>query len=394
MKFLISGVSCKVRKKTIFNLWLVLILVITGCGNNPSSTHDLKRDNYEAIGVAERFSLEKSDKYTVLTIKNPWQGAGNVNQVYYLLKRGEKIPEGADSTSVIFVPVKKIICTSTTHIAMISALGMESTISGMSGLQYLYDPKVLLLAKTGQIAEVGYDSNLNKELIIEIAPDLVMLYGVGSEATSISGKLKELGVRVLFNADYLEIYPLQKAEWIRVFGALYCMEDEADSLFKAESESYNAIKSFIKNEIITRPRVLLGLPFRDTWYISPGNSFISKIIDDAGGEYIWRSTESDVSMPRGIEAVYNKAVNADFWLNIGAASSVNDITSLDPRLGELPCFINGKMFNNNKRLGSSGGNDYWESGSAYPHLILKDIASILHPGLFTEHELFYYRKLN
>lgn len=377
-----------------FAFVIFFMIIQTGCRNNVSEKQVIKTEDAETAIAAERFSLIKTDDYTILTIRNPWQGAGNVSLEYYLVKKGGEIPVGADSSSVIFVPLEKIVCTSTTHVAMISALGMEKTLSGMSGVRYIFNPALRASVERGIIAEIGYDSNLNKELIIKTAPDLVMLYGIGSESASIVGKLKELGVKVLFNADYLETYPLHKAEWIKVFGALYCLEEKADSIFRSESESYNAIKSFIASEVKSKPKVLLGLPFRDTWYISPGNSFISKLIEDAGGEYIWQKTESDAAMPLGLEAVYLKALDADFWLNIGAARGKAEISSLDPRLGNLPCFINGNLFNNDRRLGPAGGNDYWESGSAFPHLILEDIASILHPELYGKHNLFYYRKLN
>ena len=98
-------------------------------------------------------------------------------------------------------------------------------------------------------------------------------------------------------------------------------------------------------------------------------------------------------MPLGIENVYLKALNADYWLNIGSVNSRDEILSIDARLADLPCFKNGNLFNNNKRINENGGNDYWESGSLYPHLILKDIASILHPGLFGKNELFYYQEI-
>jgi iron complex transport system substrate-binding protein len=393
MSFISSNSSGSIADKLLIPFLLFLLFFYTGCRNNSPQNSDLTDISNKVTGAAERFSIEKSGQYTILTINNPWQGAANVNQVCFLVKKGEKIPEGVDSTSVIFVPVRKIICTSTTHVAMISALGMENTISGMSGLKYLYDSKVRSIAEEGGIAEVGYDSNLNKELIVEMNADLVMLYGIGSESASIVGKLKELGIKVLFNADYLEEKPLQKAEWIKVFGALYCLEGKADSIFNAECDSYNAIKKLVE-KTTSKPKVLLGLPFRDTWYISPGNSFISNLISDSGGEYMWQGTESDVSMPLGIEAVYLRALEAEFWLNTGSAKSKDEITSLDPRLGKLPCFIKGNLFNNNRRLSATGGNDYWESGSASPHLILKDIASILHPELFPGEDLYYYRKLN
>ena len=62
-----------------------------------------------------------------------------------------------------------------------------------------------------------------------------MMYGIGSESAGYVGKIKELGVKVIFNADYLETDPLGKAEWIKLFGALYCKEKMADSIFISEA---------------------------------------------------------------------------------------------------------------------------------------------------------------
>ena len=150
----------------------------------------------------------------------------------------------------------------------------------------------------------------------------------------------------------------------------------------------------IVNENTKRnPLVFLGLPWKDTWFISPGNSYISKLISDAGGDYLWKNTKSKISMPLGIENVYLKALNADYWLNTGSVESRNEITAIDMRLGELPSFKKGNIYNNNNRVTSRGGNDYWESGSINPQIILKDIASILHPGLFPGYELYYYKKI-
>jgi iron complex transport system substrate-binding protein len=197
----------------------------------------------------------------------------------------------------------------------------------------------------------------------------------------------------MFNADYLETDPLGKAEWIKMFGALYCREERADTIFSDISVSYEQIKMFIRDNADKKPSVLLGLPFRDTWFISPGNSYISRLIKDAGGSYLWENTESEVSMPFGLENVFMQSLKADYWLNTGAVTSKNEILSLDPRLGSIPPFISGNLYNNNRRLSERGGNDYWESGTLNPHIILKDIAAILHPGLFGNYEPVYYRKI-
>jgi iron complex transport system substrate-binding protein len=377
----------------LISIFILTFFAVSGCSKLTKKSADNFQGPVNVIGRATIFIILKRNGWTEVKIINPWQGAKNVTQTYCLVKRGSAIPLGFDSSSVIFVPLQKIICMSTTHVAMIAALGEEVSITGISGTGFVFSPEIRKMAEKGLIADVGYESNLNSELILKISPDLIMIYGIGSESAGYVGKLKELGIKVIINADYLETEPLSKAEWIKLFGALYCKENLADSIFKTEVDEYLKLESYITSNITRRPKVLLGLPYKDTWYISPGNSFISRLVHDAGGEYLWSDTESSVSMPVGIENVYLKGLSADCWLNIGSAGSRNEILNVDRRLGDLPCFKNDNLFNNNKRITVNGGNDYWESGSLYPHIILKDIAAILHPGLFKDYELVYYNKI-
>jgi iron complex transport system substrate-binding protein len=374
-------------------LSIIFILVFASCNNFNRIKHIEKSDNNQIIKHAERLRIVKKEGYSIVSIFNPWQGAENVNHVYYLVKKGTTLPTGIDSLSIIYVPVRKIICMSSTHVAMVCALNEESTISGLSGKELVYSEKVKNSINKGLVYDIGYEGNLNKELILNNSPDLVMTYGIGSESEGYVNKIKELGIRVLFNADYLENDPLGKSEWIRLFGELYCKENLADSIFTAEVNEYNKLRLFIDKNISTKPKVLLGLPFKDTWYISPGNSYTSKLIADAGGEYIWNNTISSISMPYGIENVYLKALNADYWLNIGGINTKEEISSIDQRLMDLPCYRNGNLYNNNKRVTITGGNDYWETGTVYPHIILKDISSILHSDLFAD-TLYFYRKIS
>lgn len=372
---------------------LIGSVLATGCGNR--SGHVMRglyppENNYLP---SKKFIIEKKDDHTILRIINPWQGAENITLEYYLVERGKEPPAGVDSLQVIFVPVRKIICMSTTHVAMISALGEENSISGISGTGLIYSGNVRKRIENGLVKEVGYEASLNNELILKISPDVIVMYGIGSESSGYVNRIRELGIKVLFDADYLETDPLGKAEWLKVFGAIYRKEKLADSLFARESEAYNRMKEYIGRNVKSRPKVLLGLPYKDTWYISPGNSYISRLISDAGGNYLWSDSGSDVSMPLGLENVYLRALEADYWLNIGNITLKEEIKSVDPRLTELPCYKTGNLYNNNNRSNISGGNDYWESGTIYPHLVLKDIAMILHPELFNDGKLFFYRKI-
>lgn len=382
------------RRIASFAWLLSLILLQYSCRNGSHSSPAAGILSSDIINNAERFKINTSDSCTIVTLLDPWQGAGGVQINYYLVKRGSRSISVEDTSKIIYVPVRKIICMSTTHLAMITALGEENSVTGVSGTAFVYNENLLDMVDKGLIEDVGYESTLNSELILKIKPDLVMMYGVGGESAGYTGKIEELGIKTMLNADYLENDPLGKAEWIKLFGALYCKEHEADSLYRSVSGSYNSIKDHIRLETRKRPKVLTGLPFRDTWYVSPGNSHLSSLIRDAGGEYLWEGTVASAAMPMGLESVYMRSLEAEYWINIGAVVSKDEIPAVDARLSTIPAFKNGNLFNNNKRITENGGNDYWESGVLNPQLILKDLASILHPELFKGHELVYYRKLD
>ncbi len=389
---ILPGVIKKICRLLLLFLLAATFISCKGRKGIPNAENDSSGANI--VVSAKGLTIEKKENYSVVTIKNPWQGAEGISFVHYLVKRGTTVPWEIDQTKVIYVPVESIVCMSTTHVGMIAALGKGNLIKGLSGVSFVYDPEISAMTKKGMVSEVGYETSMNQELIIKLSPDIVMMYGIGSESAGHVNKIREMGIKIMFNGDYLETEPLAKAEWIKLFGSLFCKEELADSIFQAEMLEYSRIKNIVRNSKKPAPSVLLGLPFKETWYVSPGNSFVSKLIEDAGGNYIWKNTVSAMSMPYGLENVYIAAMNADYWLNIGTVTGSSEIGRVDKRLTDLKSFKNGNLYNNNKRINSSGGNDYWESGAVKPHLILMDMASILHPELFPDHKLYYYQKIN
>jgi iron complex transport system substrate-binding protein len=382
------------RNISLSGLGLLLATVIfLSCNRSNRSGVDETSPRSEII-YATRFSIEKSPGYTTIRVIEPWQGATGVKQTYYLVRQDvadtSMLPENG---VVVRVPIKSIVCMSATHVAMIAALRQEHTIAGISGTGLIYNKTVAEAVSGGSITEVGYEESLNREAVLRMKPDLLMAYGIGGESAGYLANLSELGITVMLNAEYLEVDPLGKAEWIKVFGALYCMETRADSLFRIAVDEYESVRQLVSSQTATRPKVLLGLPWKDAWYISPGNSYISRLIEDAGGEYLWHDSRSDISMPLSLENVYLRALEADYWINPGAAGSMGDIRLADHRLADLPVFVKGNVFNNNKVLTGTGANDYWERGCTNPGLILKDLASIFHPSVFPDDTLTFYHKM-
>ncbi|MBI5008780.1 MAG: ABC transporter substrate-binding protein, partial [Bacteroidia bacterium] len=261
-------------------IMIIMAVVLLSChGNHKNIDVEEQDSDNQIVKNAKGFSITRSENYSILTVTDPWQGAEGIKLAYYLVRRDSTVPPEIPAEKVIFVPVRSIVCMSTTHVGMINALGESRSITGISTAGYAYSDEITSRVKQGTISEVGYETSLNHELIIKLSPDLVMMYGIGSESSGHVNKLNELGIKIMFNGDYLETDPLAKAEWIKMFGALFCKEELADSIYDKEVIDYNAIRDYVKENTGSKPVVLLGLPFKDTWFISPGNSFVSKLID-------------------------------------------------------------------------------------------------------------------
>ena len=69
---------------------------------------------------------------------------------------------------------------SSTHIAMLDAIGEVRCITGVSGIDYISNPDIQ--ARRDSIGDVGYEGNINYELLLSLDPDLVLLYGVNAQA--------------------------------------------------------------------------------------------------------------------------------------------------------------------------------------------------------------------
>jgi len=372
---------------------LIPVLFFCSCGHGNRQAEGRQNKTAASACTASRFRIDDFSEFRRLTVINPWQNSSGNELVYYLAPHNVPLPDSISETKVVRVPVKRMVCMSTTHIAMLSALDEAGIIVGFSGTGLVYDSLIRAAVDSGRIPDVGYESNLDKELIVSLRPDLLMAYGVGAASAEYLRKLSEMGVKVMYNADYLEEHPLARFEWIKVFGILTGMEEKADSLFREVAAAYSSLADDVRSAVKDKPDVLLGAPWEDVWYISPANSYTGRLISDAGGRYLFDDLTEPNSVPYAVEAVFRRATEADLWLNPGTAESLNDIAASDHRMTGLPVFASGSVWNNRNRMTPSGGNDYWEGAVVHPDLLLRDIVSIIHPELLPGYKQLYFKRL-
>ena len=372
---------------------LIPVIFFCSCGKGSRQAEGMQNKTAASVYSASRFRIDDFNGFRRLTVFDPWQNSKGNELVYYLVPHNMPLPDSISETQVVRIPVKRIVCMSTTHIAMLSALGEAGIIVGVSGTGLVYDSLIRAAVAGGRIPDVGYESNLDKELIVSLRPDLLMAYGVGASSAEYLRKLSEMGVKVMYNADYLEEHPLARCEWLKVFGILTGREAEADSLLREVVAAYSSLADRVRSAVKDKPDVLLGAPWEDVWYISPANSYTGRLISDAGGRYLFGDLTEPNSVPYSVEAVFRRATEADLWLNPGTAESLNDIAVSDHRMTRLPVFSSGSVWNNRNRMTPSGGNDYWEGAVVHPDLLLMDIVSIIHPELLPGYKQLYFKRL-
>lgn len=374
---------------------IVLIILLGSCRPPVQSPDNLKQSDSPqllAVHYAGGFEMTDVDTGILLTVRNPWQHSTGVEYRYLLSNRVQKSEIKSENFTIVKTPVTRIICLSTTHIGFIQFFHKASSIIGISGKDYVVNDSVRDGIAENRIFDVGYDENLNYELILRLRPDVVFAYGVNVSVTNTVRKLNELGIPVILIGEYLEQDPLGKMEWVKVFGACYGMGKTVSERFDSVTANYNQFKELASKEG-QKPSVLLGLPWRGSWYVSGSKSYIARLISDAGGQYIWGNLNYNESVPVALEKIYENALTAEYWINPGEARSIIDVISVDERFKLLPALTSGKVFNNDRYMSASGGNGFYESGVTEPDIILSDLIYILHPHLLPSHNLKYYRKL-
>ena len=306
----------------------------------------------------------------------------------FIARDGETAPEGFEG-QVLEGDAARIVAMSSTHIAMLDAIGEVDRVVGVSGIDYISNPDIQ--ARRDRIGDVGYEGNINYELLLSLDPDLVLLYGVNG-ASGMEPKLRELGIPFIYIGDYLEESPLGKAEWLVALAEIAGRRAEGEKVFAEIPVRYNALKQRVAENAST-PRLSCSTCHTAIRGSCPRpGSYAVRLIEDAGGDYIYKKNTGNASTPVDMEEAYLLASAADLWLNVGMASTLGEVKAACPKFADTRCFRNGYVYNNNARTNAAGGNDYFESGVVHPELVLRDLIKIFHPEL-VEEDFVYYKQL-
>lgn len=374
--------------KSIFILSFFLLI---GCKKNETAEVAKSPIARNSIEYASGLSIVKHEGFSVVRVTNPWPNA-NKNFTYILKEKEAKVPDSLQKYTTIQVPLQSVVVTSTTNIPYLEMLDVEDKLVGFPHTDYISSEKTRILIDKGAVKNVGQNEKLNIEQLIELSPDLIVTFGVDNNNPMLDNLTKS-GLNVMIQADWMEQSPLGKAEWIKLYGALFGKEDKAKELFDKIVTSYNQAKKLVADKPATTT-VLYGSMYEDVWYVAKGNSWVAQFMKDAQSNYLWFDLKGTGSQGLSFEKVLDKAKTANVWIASGSFLTLAELEKANPHYSEFDAFKNKSIYTFESKFGATGGTIYYELSPSRPDLVLKDYIKIFHPDLLPSYEFTFASKLN
>ncbi|WP_108869347.1 ABC transporter substrate-binding protein [Aquimarina aquimarini] len=345
----------------------------------------------QKIEYASGFTIQNKKGYKEIKVMSPWPDAKQ-ELTYILYPKGTNRPPTFPNTTYIEVPIERVVVTSTTDIPMLEYLNLEDKLVGFPHTDYISSEKTRTLIDSGSIKELGKAENLNTEVVLELAPELIIAFSSSGD-TNTYNLIQKTGIPVVMNGSWLEEHPLGRAEWIKFIAAFFGKETIAEEVFQNIKKEYTQASTLAQNTN-TSPTILSGNMYKDVWYVPGGNSFFVKFLRDANTKYLWPENKKTGSLALNFESVLEKAQNADLWIGSINASTLNELEKNNRQYTLFNAFKNKAVYSSSLKVGQKGGLIYYELGPMRPDLILKDIIKIAHPEMLTDYEPYFFEKLN
>ena len=367
-------------------LGLLTALLLLSCGGQTGRQQG--SGDSLAFKYATLPSVVEYDGYTVVTLANPWK-EGKALHTYVLVPRDAQLPVHLPKGTVIRTPLQRAVVFTTVHSALLMTLGCQDRIAGVADLKYIKIPWIQQQVAQGRIADCGDGMSPVIEKIIDLHPDAILLSPF--ENSGGYGKLEDIDIPLVECAEYMEVSPLARAEWMRFYGLLFGCQKKADNLFDVIDRNYHALKRQAQKAGKGRS-VVVDKQVGSVWYVPGGRSTIGQMIKDAGGQYPWADDEHSGSLSLPFETVLEKASDAEVWLfryDSDQAMTSEQLLAEKEGYSQFRAFQTGELYGCNVSTSL-----FYEESPFRPDWLLNDFIQIIQPEAKGQAPIRYYKKLS
>lgn len=356
---------------------LAVLPLLVACGQREAATNTNYGSEHVDFSHAKGIELiTHPSGWIEVNIRNPWDTT-RLLQKLALVKRGDTITADIPGGIVMLtVPLEKILVQSTVHVGLFEEIHAAEAIAGVSDAAFIRSEAIKEAIREGKVKDCGSWMSPDLEQIIALDPEAVFISPYEKGGTY--GHLTELGIPLVYVADYMESDPLGRAEWIKYYGLLLGREGTADSLFSSIENLYNALSSQADSLMMLKgaKSVLMDLPFQGSWYVPGEGTSNDWLIRAAGGENPMASMARGKIIPASNEQVIARGIDSDTWiirLNDERDITMRNIVADYPFVSHFKAYADSNIWvcNTNKT-------DYYEEAPFHPERVLDDLVKILY----------------
>ena len=401
---------------------LPALLLMTACFRGGHGAVGALEAQDSVITAAKLLSMQRNKDYTLVTVADPWKGGvlhryvlescpiryvkwdmnraltdvysaalpaerqGEVLHRYVLVPRDSVLPDNLPEGTVVRTPVQRALVYSSVHTSLLGELGALDAVRGVVDSQYFIDSTIVKGVAEGTIADCGNSMNPTVEKVIDMQPDAILLSPYQDASY---GQIATLDIPIIECADYLEYDPLGRAEWMKFYGELVGRQAEADSLYNVVTNDYNQVREAAAGAK-SRPTVVTEMVISGVWNVPGGQSYMARIISDAGGDYLWADDENTGSLALDFNQVLAKAQNADYWfIKWTNINSLKDLQGAYDLNKEMAAFQNKRVY-----VCDTDKTRFFDRIPFHPDVLLREFAAIMHPGLFLDYKQQMYHHID
>ncbi len=337
----------KITRNQFLKLIPAAALALSGCGSKtePANTESLVFSHHYQLDYAQQFTADCYEGgYTMVSIPDSGQ------KFLVVPQDAAEVDSLPADVTVLRQPVENIYLVSTSVMDLILHLdALDSvTLSGTKAEGW-YLPEAKQAMEAGRIAYAGKYSAPDYEQILAANCGLAIENTMILHTPEVKEQLEHFGIPVLVERSSYESGPLERMEWIKLYGILLGKEEQAEQVFAAQEA---AIAPLLEQEPTGKSCAFFSLSSNNLATVRKGSDYVAKMIEMAGGTYVFSDLTDNgnslATMNLPLEDFYAGAKDADVLIYNsaieGTIASVSQLTEKFPLLSEFKAVQNGQVW--------------------------------------------------
>ena len=340
------------RRLSGFFVILFISMMLSACGKKQDDS--ASPDEWMGLAVEESIENSYASRFHIMKLEGGYSRISTEDEDILIVPEGKKAPEGLPKdVTVLEKPVDKIYMASSSAMSFFKELGRLDSVAYTSTKASDWgDGTIREMVEEDTITYVGKYNAPDYEWLITEGTGLAVENTMILHDPATREKLEQLGIPVFMERSSYEEHPMGRMEWVKVYGCILGMEDEAGKWFDEKDRSFKELTEHKEGEGLK----VAYFSFSPNGYINiqAPAGYVAELVRAAGAEYAFTAEElnadedSSSTMHISMEDFYRLAMDTDVLIYnsaiYGPVESIAAMLEEKPLMSDLKAVKEGRVY--------------------------------------------------